>query len=293
MRILFLPAVAALLLLVSCNQEPTRKTTPNGYEYILHTSSGGESPEPGDYAYFHAQIRKADSVVYQTRLQSAEPPFLKIPTEDAPSQQPSPIEDVLAMMSLQDSATVFIPLDSLPQAPQGFEDVDQIIYDIVMVDIKSEEEFQQEQARLQEEAQAKEAAASEKVAGIIEQYNAGDLDDQLQTTESGLEYVILEEGTGPAADPGTLVSVDYYGVLADGTQFDNSYKRGQSFTFPLGQGSVIPGWDEGIDLLNEGATAAFFVPAELGYGEAGSPPVIPPNSNLIFYVELKDVQQMQ
>ena len=117
-----------------------------------------------------------------------------------------------------------------------------------------------------------------------------ELDDKIQTTESGLKYVLHENGTGIKAVPGREVDVNYFGVLKDGTPFDNSYKRGTPFTFPLGAGRVIRAWDEGIALLNVGSKATFFVPHELGYGETGSPPTIPPKAELIFYVELDRVR---
>ena len=112
----------------------------------------------------------------------------------------------------------------------------------------------------------------------------------LITTESGLQYEILTEGTGTQAEPGARVTVHYVGTLEDGTQFDSSYDRGQPFSFVLGQGSVIAGWDEGIALLNVGSKARLIIPPELGYGEAGSGSTIPPNATLIFEVELLGVK---
>lgn len=293
MRILIVFTAALALVLSACNQEGKRKKTENGYEYVLHTKAGGRQAQPGDFIYFHAQIRHQDSVVYRTRTQSPEPPFFQIPaTQGADAPKPSPIEDVLRLMTLGDSATVFIPLDSLPQKPAGFEDVNEIIYDIVMVDIKSEPEFQELQQEIQAEATARTAEISTKVADIVAQYKSGALKDQIKTTPSGLKYLIYEQGDGPKAEPGMLVTVDYYGVLVEGTMFDNSYERGQAITFPLGQGRVIPGWDEGIALLNQGGKAALFIPADLGYGKAGAPPAIPGDAELIFYVELLSVQSM-
>jgi peptidylprolyl isomerase len=115
------------------------------------------------------------------------------------------------------------------------------------------------------------------------------VDDNTITTESGLQVEILEEGTGEIPEAGDLVSVHYRGTLEDGTPFDNSYDRGQPYTFPLGMGRVIAGWDEGIALLNEGTTARLTIPAELGYGEAGSGEAIPPGATLVFEVELIEV----
>ena len=109
-----------------------------------------------------------------------------------------------------------------------------------------------------------------------------------KTTESGLQYLIHSKGNGPKAKAGDKVTVHYVGKLMDDTEFDQSYKRGQPFSFTLGQGQVIKGWDEGIALLNEGDSATFIIPAELGYGAqaAGS---IPPNSVLNFTVKLMKV----
>lgn len=112
----------------------------------------------------------------------------------------------------------------------------------------------------------------------------------LTTTDSGLQYVILEEGSGEKAQPGDVVAVHYSGTLEDGTEFDSSYKRGEPIRFPLGQGYVIPGWEEGIALLGKGGKARLVIPPDLAYGEAGAGDgTIPPNSTLIFDVELVDI----
>ena len=105
-----------------------------------------------------------------------------------------------------------------------------------------------------------------------------------QITASGLKYVIIEQGTGPQPKPGDQVMVKYTGKLEDGTVFDTG-----TIPFTLGVGAVIPGWDEGIALLNEGGKATLIIPSELAYGPQGNGP-IPPNATLIFDVELQDVQ---
>ncbi|QRM87755.1 peptidylprolyl isomerase [Lacinutrix sp. WUR7] len=109
-------------------------------------------------------------------------------------------------------------------------------------------------------------------------------------TESGLRYQILQEGSGAKAEKGKTVSVHYKGQLADGTEFDSSYKRKEPIEFPLGVGQVISGWDEGIQLLKVGDKARFVIPSHLGYGSAGAGGVIPPDATLIFDVELMDVK---
>src|SRR5690554_3551739 len=111
------------------------------------------------------------------------------------------------------------------------------------------------------------------------------------TTASGLKYVIWKKGNGEQAEAGDNVSVHYAGRLLDGSPFDDSYKRGQPFTFPLGGGRVIRGWDEGIAYLNVGDSATLIIPSELGYGAADRP-TIPANSTLVFDVELMDVKKL-
>ena len=110
------------------------------------------------------------------------------------------------------------------------------------------------------------------------------------TTHSGLKYQDLKEGTGAEAKKGNTVDVHYTGWLKDGTKFDSSLDRNQPFTFKLGAGRVIKGWDEGVVGMKVGGKRKLVIHAELGYGAAGSPPAIPPNSVLVFQVELLSVE---
>ena len=111
-----------------------------------------------------------------------------------------------------------------------------------------------------------------------------------KVTASGLSYKMIKIGNGIQAEKGKTVSVHYTGKLIDGTKFDSSYDRNEPIEFPLGEGRVIPGWDEGIALLKVGDKATFIIPSNLAYGERGAGGVIPPNATLIFDVELMDVK---
>ena len=105
---------------------------------------------------------------------------------------------------------------------------------------------------------------------------------------SGLQYEVIEEGTGKSPKPGDEVTVHYRGTLVDGTVFDSSYERGEPVTFPVE--GVIPGWTEALQLMKEGAKWKLFIPPALAYGERGAGQVIGPNATLLFEVELISVQ---
>ena len=122
--------------------------------------------------------------------------------------------------------------------------------------------------------------------------NIWDVDTtKYKTTKDGLKYIILKEGEGARPDSGDLVTVNYSGYLAkDSTKFDSSVERDEAFTFKLGAHMVIPGWDEGIALMKEGGKARFLIPPALGYGNRPNR-VIPPNSTLIFDVELVSIKK--
>ena len=109
------------------------------------------------------------------------------------------------------------------------------------------------------------------------------------TTTTGLQYVDLAIGTGATAEAGQTVTVHYTGWLENGTKFDSSVDRGQPFSFPLGAGRVIKGWDEGVKGMKVGGKRKLTIPSKLGYGGQGAGGVIPPHATLIFDVELLGV----
>jgi len=111
------------------------------------------------------------------------------------------------------------------------------------------------------------------------------------TTPSGLQYADLKLGTGPSPKPGQEVTVHYVGTLTDGSQFDSSRDHGTPFTFSIGMGRVIKGWDEGVMTMKLGGQRKLIVPASLGYGDQGTPGgPIPPNATLNFDVELLGIK---
>jgi peptidylprolyl isomerase len=117
--------------------------------------------------------------------------------------------------------------------------------------------------------------------------------EKIVKTTSGLEYVDLEVGKGDSPKKGQRVSVHYTGWLKDGTKFDSSKDRGMPFNFPIGQGLVIKGWDEGVATMKVGGKRKLIIPPQLGYGERGAGGVIPPNATLIFEVELLKIEDVK
>jgi peptidylprolyl isomerase len=116
--------------------------------------------------------------------------------------------------------------------------------------------------------------------------NMTNTDENVVTTESGLQYVEIEAGDGASPQAGQQVVVHYTGTLEDGTKFDSSRDRNRPFTFKIGVGQVIKGWDEGVASMKVGGRRKLIIPPDLGYGSRGAGNVIPPNATLIFDVEL-------
>jgi FKBP-type peptidyl-prolyl cis-trans isomerase FkpA len=112
--------------------------------------------------------------------------------------------------------------------------------------------------------------------------------DGVNVTQSGLQYKVVEAGSGAKPKATDTVEVNYRGTFIDGKQFDSSYDRGQTIEFPLN--GVIAGWTEGVQLMSIGATYQFYIPFHLAYGERGAGGVIPPNATLIFDVELVSIK---
>jgi FKBP-type peptidyl-prolyl cis-trans isomerase len=109
-------------------------------------------------------------------------------------------------------------------------------------------------------------------------------------TESGLQIIDIEVGTGDEVQAGQTATVHYTGWLADGTKFDSSLDRGQPFAFPVGAGRVIAGWDEGVVGMKVGGKRRLIIPPDLAYGPQGRPPLIPANAELTFDIELLGIQ---
>ncbi|MDF2455855.1 MAG: FKBP-type peptidyl-prolyl cis-trans isomerase [Cytophagaceae bacterium] len=198
------------------------------------------------------------------------------------------LEEAFLMMSPGDSAAFLINADSMFEKairapmPEFIKKGSNFKFIVKMEGVYTKEEYEalvkKEEAELvgKEDKTIQDYMAKNNLKGVKQ--------------PSGLYYVQTQPGTGVRAEAGKSVSVHYTGKLLNGTKFDSSLDRNAPFDFALGQGQVIKGWDEGIALMSVGEKGLLLIPSALGYGTRGAGGSIPPNSVLIFEVELLDVK---
>lgn len=282
-------------MLAACGSDNGRKMTDSGYEYEIVRKGDGVAIPMESYVFFHMSLSQKDSVIQSTTT-TGRASVLKLMEDNKSYGQLEALVDLMATLSKGDSLKFYFPVDSFDQIPPGFDQfTEPMVYHVGITDVMDEEQFkvfsQEMQAELEKEREVVRARFPEVEAMANDNWKtlkAGGFDDKIQRTSSGLGYIIHEQGDGPIPARGEQVSVHYYGMLdADAKMFDSSFKMGQPYQFPLGVGQVIQGWDEGLLLFPKGTKATLLIPAALGYGAAGSPPMIPENSDLIFYVELE------
>jgi FKBP-type peptidyl-prolyl cis-trans isomerase FkpA len=279
-HLLFLVLSFGLLGLASCEKGIK---TENGFRFVHHTNNGGAKPQPGQTIKVHVYTHIGDSLMSSTRSQYPEGREITLyPKDQLPKRVPA-VYDAALLMGEGDSATVYEAIDTLIRkyVPPALKDEKEVRYTVVLVDVVTDEEKKQAQAA----SEARFVAVQEKMNQIAADYKAGKL--QLQTLPSGLKMLVEDKGSGGPVVVGQPVKTQYYGCLPDGKMFDNSFQRGTPLEFGAGIGQMIPGFDEGVQQLNHGGKAVLFLPSKLGYGESGTPDgAIPPNSEIIFYVEV-------
>jgi len=263
------------------------KQTESGLLYkLIRQSKSGNKPAHSDvltlnlnYALYRGG--KNDSILFDSR---------NIPQKELMAQLIRPafkgdIMEGLAMLEVGDSASFITSADSfflrtagVKQLPPGIHSGDRLIFQAGLKKNSTLAQLEAERAELDSIAKAEEAVNLRKY--LFENKITE------KPSESGLIIVMTQEGTGETPKAGQKVTVHYTGYLLNGAKFDSSVDRGDPFTFTLGQGQVIRGWDEGIAALKVGSKARLIIPSSIGYGERGAGPNIPPFSSLIFEVEL-------
>ena len=264
----------------------TKKTgkLEDGSVYELLTNDN--VPKLGDFIAAHILVKlDDDSILANTRdpkgQSKGNPAELPIQAH----QYAGDLMDVLPLISEGGSAKITISTDSVykanpTQKPAFMKPGSHLIYEIEVLKIIPKADYEKVAMERQKMALAQESSSMEK-------YLTGN-NLKAEKTPSGMYVAITKPGSGPKPTKGQKVTVHYTGRLLNGTKFDSSVDRGTPFDFTLGQGEVIKGWDEGIALLNKGAKATLVIPSTMGYGERGAGANIPPNSVLVFDVELVD-----
>jgi FKBP-type peptidyl-prolyl cis-trans isomerase FkpA len=281
MRILLLAFIGFALFQTACTEKGIK--TEHGFRFINHTNlKDGVKPQPGDKVLVNVTTFVGDTIMGSTWKTGGAREILLFEKDKLPKRIP-PIYDALLLMVKGDSATVYQDLDSMMIAslPPALKKEKVARFEVSLVEVLNKEEL----AKKEEAAKAKGMEVQTTINQILADYKANKLGDRLKKTASGLEYVVQEQGTGAQVKLGEKVPTNYYGVLkSDGKMFDNSYDRGGATPFTVGQ--MIPGFDEGLQLMNRGGTYIFFIPSKLGYADqpAGA---IPPNSDLVFYVNIE------
>jgi peptidylprolyl isomerase len=229
--------------------------TPSGLMYKITEKGDGKLAKIGDSVVMHYTGKFKNGEVFDSSYDRKEPFSFPLGS----GRVIKGWDEGVALLHVGDKATFVIP----PHLGYGSTKRGTIpanstlIFDVELLDIKS-----------------------------IDPYKTDGL--KLHKTDSGLQYYVVKDGKGDSPSPGSEVNVHYTGYLQSNNQmFDSSVQRDSPFTFPLGMGRVIKGWDEGVALMKIGAKYRFIIPPDLGYGERGTGP-IPPNSTLIFDVELLD-----
>jgi FKBP-type peptidyl-prolyl cis-trans isomerase FkpA len=287
--------IAATLATTACSQKK-EGVTPNGNKYILFNKGGKNARKlaENEFAVVQAYQYFNDSLMGSTR-KYGKPEIVRLPSAgEIQGRTPAYIES-LSLFGVGDSIVMFENMDSIrSMIPPQMSWVNSISFHLVMEKVMTKEEHEamlaEEEKKMEAERQALmaqipaiEGTLKEKLAA----FKANSLGAALKSTTSGLQYIVLNEGTGAQVKAGESLDVHYYGALENGTRFDDSFSRGRPFGLQVGQGMVIPGWDEGLQLFKRGTKALLFIPYKLAYGEAGNPPVIPAKAPLVFYVDLQ------
>lgn len=272
------------------------EVTPNGYPVVFHRNEAGDTPKLGEYIYFRMYIRNDDKVIFSTAQNKRGTETFKS-AQFTLTNNPPPQMDAFSIMSPGDSLTLYYQIDTLDKKPQGFENSDMVYYDIVLLEIKDQAQQsrynQEKRAEKEAEKQAirdREPAVEALLKKTIRQYKAGELDMRIRTAASGLKYMILELGNGSPIQTSNYVLNHFMCMMEDERMFGSSYPDGEPLQVLVGSRTVIPGWETGLRLLKEGSKAVFFVPPALAYGAEGVPGQVPPNAELIFYVDVAEVR---
>lgn len=272
-----LALMAAVVLLSACNK--TQKTEDGLIEYkIFKTDESARGVVKGDMLLLNMKgIAKTKDTVLFNSYESGKPYYI-------PAEEPT-LKGLFSLLKKGDSLEFFVNADSLylksfgSPAPESLGSGEIIHFTASLVDVYSQEEMQKKMEEQNAEVIARDSVSLANFVASI---------GSVEKTATGLMYQVKKKGSGKKAKKGVNVSVQYVGSLLNGTIFDQTKPGTPDFNFPVGMGQVIPGWDEGLQLMSEGDEYKFIIPWNLAYGPRGGGP-IPPYSSLVFEVKLVKV----
>lgn len=283
--IYFAALTAFATLLTSCSKD--FETTETGLKYLFYEhDEEGKLPQLGDVIEVHMVGKSSnDSTIFDTYKNGQ--PFIINVME--PSFKGS-LEEGFMMMAKGDSAMFKVNADSLfaktfqRPRPEFVEAGSDITFTLKMVNVMTAKQME-EKVKLENEEKRKKQEA------LFNEFKKGPEAARYKTTASGLLYEITKtNASGKGVKDGDSVEVHYTGKLLTGDVFDSSVDRGETVTFPIGQGAVIPGWEEGVKLMKEGEKINLVIPQELAYGERGAGGRIPPYAAIMFEIELVKIK---
>lgn len=281
---------AGVVLLSACKEGPKKAITlKSGITFQVFKSGKGKvTPKIDDIVTMHVRGSVSDSTLFDSYKMNKNEP---VPAQCSKPQFNGDIMEIIQLMKEGDSVVAKIPQDSIfrqeggkpPFAKKG----DPVIYQLKMVSLKSKADYEKEELAKNQEVIKKDQVE-------IDKYIAANNLTNVQKTTNGVSYVVSTPGSGPMAQAGQEVTMNYTGALLDGKKFDSNilkeFQHVSPFKFTLGKGMVIKGWDEAMAQFNKGTKAKIIIPSALGYGAQGSGDRIPPNSILTFDVEVVDIK---
>ena len=259
----------------------------SGLIFIEETAGKGKKIDTGDVVELHFSLKLADGKPVFSSYDRGKP----IQMNFGKPFDNQGFDEAIGYMREGGKALVIVP-SAIAFGATGrgamVPPYSTLVYEVEIVSVMSQAEFQKQKEMEQQKREANNKQAKMEEGAKLKKY----LKENNITTEptaSGLYYIEKEKGTGAKAETGKKVTVHYTGKLLDGTKFDSSLDRDQPFSFVLGQGQVIQGWDEGIGLMNVGGKATLIIPSSIAYKDRDMG-VIPPYSTLVFDVELLNVE---
>ena len=254
------------------------------HELDIIGDGNGQRPRVGDEVTF---IQK----VYQNGEQLGNPvnrnfaQVAELPPDSTLMRPINPSYAALFKMGEGDSAVITQPASGLDSLPPGVSEEDVFTYEIKLLRVRSKDQVEQEATELMERRDA----LDNQTQTFISDYTAGRLDAKLKETENGVKYLLHERGKGELPPLGQPVFISYMGYTMDGKSFDDTFQLGETVNFPLGEGKMVPGFEEIVKNLPKGSKATVVIPSEQAYGSSGKGNFIPPDSDLVFYIEVLNI----